>query len=119
MNDPLLRKIQKFILEKPKRMFMGCWIADDVTIDAYGLIEPDCGTVACIGGLAQILSRSRKKGGQELLQLDEDQANSLFFVSAWPDQFRLPLFRCKRQSFAYAQVVSDRIDRFIETKGRE
>lgn len=123
MNTELLRKVQKHILEEPKRVHMSRFVFDQDEMDEYRLKPPACGTVACIGGWAAILGGKKESAGDSvsgaLLDINFGEGERLFYRSAWPTKFSERLDRAKPQTEAYAQVVSDRIDHFIETGGQE
>jgi hypothetical protein len=136
MNVKLLRRIQAHILAEPKRVWMGIWCKfgesgahvyiDDDFDDSGGLLEiemPSCGTVACISGWAALLSGARgideQIGRWDLLGIDAQRADRLFYSSLWPEDLRDKLELAEPQSQEYAQIVADRIDVFIKTKGRE
>ena len=57
INVKLLKRICRAILHEPRRLDMYGWIYDD-DIHHMGCDAP-CGTAACIGGFAVILSRTR------------------------------------------------------------
>jgi hypothetical protein len=138
MNVELLRKIQAHILAEPKRVWMGTWcmfgelgecvpVHDGVDDDGFTeLLEiemPSCGTVACISGWAALLSGYTGAYTQadrgDLLGIDPQRADRLFYSSSWPEDLRDRLELAAPQSQEYAQIVADRIDVFIKTKGRE
>jgi hypothetical protein len=124
MNVELLRKVQKHILEEPKRVDMDVWTKSGepgttTTICGFDVVFPSCGTVGCIWGWAAQLA-----GGNYLqldywnvLSIDYDKANNLFHPNQWPKKFREALEKTEPQSVEYAQVICDRIDYFIDTDG--
>lgn len=112
----LLRRVQKHIKEEKNR-WSWSW--------GFESTESPCGTKACIGGWTVILSHSEKEiqrltnenrlwtllgcstDARDILGLDQDQANRLFFQ--WPEQF-------------WGLEASDavkRIDFFIKTDGTD
>jgi hypothetical protein len=114
MNVELLRKIAAVIQEKPAEFDMG----------DFRTLKP-CGTAYCIGGWAHILSGgdpelASEKTGRKALGISGDEAERLFFVTdedsgGWPEEFR-------GESNAWEptpQQAAARIERFIETGGRE
>lgn len=131
LNVKLLRKIQKHILEEPKRFMMGGVI---VTAEPgkyytdYGIDWriPKCGTVACIGGWALLLSNVRTHDlcdAAELLGFDiEDgfspDASKLFNVGGWPSKFAAKWMDAKTPRVR-AKIAVARIDHLIATKGAE
>lgn len=54
----LLSDIAAYILEEPKRVYMGDWVITnmDEIRDEFGVEGPECGTVGCIAGNALLLS---------------------------------------------------------------
>lgn len=58
MNVKLLRKVQKHILEEPRRIDMGLWgAAQSPVLGDDPRYVPACGTAGCIAGWAIILSQ--------------------------------------------------------------
>jgi hypothetical protein len=141
VNTELLLKVKAHILEEPKRVYMDNWRVEcapggNVWVWASSnkgealLIAPSCGTIGCISGWMYMLAPEEKKlnwtdglfSGAErhdLLEVDLVTGQRLFYSANWPDEFQDRLRGAELQSLAYAQVVADRIDRFIETEGRE
>lgn len=129
LNVKLLRKIQKHILAEPKRFIMGWWNEKSSPGEPLNDFEmcstiPKCGTAACIGGWALILSgenpdlmRSVSKAAGALLGIENDAANRLFDSYAWPNRFRR--FRELKSPAARVKVAVARIDHFIKTNGAE
>lgn len=147
MNVRLLRRIQKQILKEPKQFDIDTWFA----IDSHA---PNCGTTACIAGWAIALSKKqtplvaaksiRKNFGRpsilllswsqakdiepkarRALELTPAQAERLFHIGGWPDEFvnRHHENRDHEDDYHWvkhkATVAADRIDHFIATKGAE
>jgi hypothetical protein len=138
VNIELLRRVQAHILAEPKRMYMFAWLIGPSQFDDEGhynngqngdtLNAPACKTVACIRGWAYQLTNTSLPLGEyycyysssdPILELTREQCDRLFFVTCWSAEFQDRLDATQLQSQEYAQVVSDRIDRFIETEGRE
>lgn len=129
MNIRLLRRIQKVILEEPKRIRMGTWVTKHHEIPLEQL--PACNTIACIAGWAVSLKEKRlaeqleriwldvEDRACEALELKTQSADKLFYSTRWPEKFQARLGRCKEGSRPYAKVVSDRIEHFITTKGMD
>lgn len=130
MNTKLLLEIKQDILEHPKRFRMDKFV---VAIDS---IAP-CGTAACIAGFAVIRNQERwwrgwaktgrkliNKGENvqilagQLLGLDEEQEERLFFTEYWPDKFREAYGMAETREHS-AEIAAQRIDHFIATKGQE
>lgn len=113
LNVRLLRRIERHILEEPKRMSMKFWrITDPDIIKIQNLAVPPCGTVACVRGWADEIS-----GGfhGDALGLSDDQKVLLFYTEEWPDHFNQRIYRLKPQTFRYARCVVDRIEHLIRT----
>jgi hypothetical protein len=141
INVKLLRRIQKHILAEPRRYNQNATI---IKAEPGAKVRPDrgedvnivpaCGTVACIGGWADILGAARGAKIREfsfdrarkLLGLDEDQGIRLFdYITdetrpwlTWPDQFTDAYLAAKTPR-GRARVAVRRIDHFIATKGVE
>ena len=136
MNTRLLRKVAKHIAEEPRRFQMGTWyqsasmqdqVVEYSTKSSANTHDfPQCGTAACIGGWACILSGVTRKSvlddaeakAKKLLNLDSDSAFSLFSVRAWPSRFRDRYLSAKNPA-ARVRVAVARIEHFIKTKGAE
>jgi hypothetical protein len=142
MNVKLLRTIQRHILAEPKRFRMLDWIEKQTPTDPTYIADdservsfPKCGTVACIGGWAVLLSKKKpSETGYEgyraakILGLNRptgiiDRAASvdserLFFTDVWPIDFAVK-FRLAKTPEGRARIAAKRIDHFIATKGAE
>jgi len=137
MNVRLLRKIQKHILEEPKRFKMSSWVTrkEDGNETAYDTEVANvkewkfakCGTAACIGGWAIILSGKLERARDtcnygrmagKLLEIDHPSENLLFGLCSWPEEYRDKFVNAKTLR-ARAQAAVARIDHFIKTKGAE
>lgn len=141
-----LRRVQKHVLDEPKRVDMSDWLnirEKDMMGPQYDNYFPECGTVGCIGGWVAALASPRpqsiadagkyaaKKLGIKFTQqgewdgngvfipAEQGAANRLFFVEEWPQRFIDQLLHHRRQTLGYARVVSKRIDHFIKTDGAE
>jgi hypothetical protein len=126
MNVKLLRKIQKHILEEPKRYDQNVWLAEGAPQNGFAT----CGTMACIGGWAQILGSKRKPravsrvNAMRLLGIDRAQAWRLFDSIAgvpedmWPRKFSAAYVKAKTD-LGRARAAVRRIDHFIKTRGAE
>ena len=102
MNVELLRRVEQHILEEPRRLHMEGWYYSIEDREPYSS-EPPCGTAACIAGWAQLLEAGWAPGelaydvvgddstahdrGQEALDLDDAEAEALFYTSNWPEPF--------------------------------
>jgi len=105
----LLRKVKQHILEDPERIAMGVWRIEERGIaNRYGLEIPSCGTVACIAGWTEILSRQPPSHeASDILGITDEQSGELFYDR--------PLLQAhNEQTPAHARTVADHIDRFIE-----
>jgi hypothetical protein len=144
INVKLLKQICRAILHEPRRLDMYGWIYDE---EIHGMAcSAPCGTAACIGGFAVILSRTRSlankpwkkavqscladaasnsefrddaiaRAAQKLLGLTHAQADRLFAPSNWPEEF-VHVYENGRSSAKRAKAAVDRIKLFIETNGR-
>lgn len=119
MNVELLQKVKAHILEEPKRLFMPVVLHCNMS-DVPEVRKPPCGTMACIAGWACLLKGVphldvHSSVAQELLEISESQAQRLFFglseeyKKAWDGS----------GSAEEAELIAARIDRFINTEGRE
>lgn len=116
----LLLKIKDLILEKPDTINMYHWhqrgnyIPDDAQ---------DCGTVHCIAGYAQVLTKRFGEDpefvGKTALGLTNDEAVRLFLLREWPGHFQCDYEKYFASTPESAKVVADRIDHFIATNGQE
>lgn len=135
----LLRKVQKAILEEPKRINMKFWgrkygkdiVAVREGSASYQHYIPPCGTIGCIAGWGAVLGTksAMKMNTKEfaefiytaddrmirLSKLSYEQANRLFYNDNWPARFENKLRRYNTGTPQYAKVVSDRIEHFILT----
>jgi hypothetical protein len=132
LNVKLLRRIQKHILEEPRRFIMRTFVIkgepeNEIWSDGFNNRQklPACGTAACIAGWAAILGGAklrRDKHGEinywspakRLLGLGYSQSEALFNSTQWPPAFK------ERYSFAKepterAKIGAERIEHFIKT----
>lgn len=133
----LLRKVQKFLLEEPRRFDM----REGIT-QAHSLVtileQPPCGTACCIAGAMYAIDKklnlnSTKVGWFEIsmhiinLGLERDFSKKLFYVSGvhddvipgvngWPEDFAV-LYRNAKTAYERALIGVARIERFIATDG--
>jgi hypothetical protein len=134
MNVELLRKVEKHILEEPKRLYMRSWIVREdharVLITHVGETRgfAQCGTAACIAGWAVLLSHENTENelrlgmdvyyeARTLLGLNTHEADRLFDPIGWPRMFDAGT-RDDGSEIA-AETTVERIEHFIETGGRE
>jgi hypothetical protein len=117
VNGKLLQRIKKHILEDPKRLDMGMFLArKEQHPGAYKY--PACGTVGCIAGWACVLSKENltrsdeiEQRAAELLGLTPIQAARLFYSGSGMGH--------KAQSRKMARSVAKIIDTFIATEGAD
>lgn len=109
----LMSDIKQYILEEPKRIFMGLWIMDtpEAIKRELGVQGPACGTVGCIAGNAMVLTRRplTRIGlpARELLGGDnEDLQDSLY------DLFHGYEVKANYGTKKYARIVAKRIEGF-------
>jgi hypothetical protein len=132
LNVRLLRKIQRHILEEPKRFIMGDVIVREdpgveILDDELIWKMPKCGTAACIAGWALLLSGKRGSDmskAAKLLGIEDpdtegyDGDSALFYTSKWPAKF-YNAWNVAKSNKARARVAVRRIEHFIKTKGKE
>lgn len=131
LNVKLLRRIQKHILEEPRRFFMDWFIAKGtpgkkdfkVTTDAWrggwdlAKSVPACGTAACIAGWVNLFT-GHKPNAYELarkeLGITKNQAIQLFNSGLWPEPYDLRYEHAKTPR-RRASIACKRIEHFIKT----
>lgn len=124
MNIELLREVQAQLREEGN-VDMHTWYRKHDL--ARGDLPSSCGTVGCIAGWAVILKEKEHithpatltsagkvaEVGTKLLGINPEQGSRLFYVTHWPEEWRLrykaAMIGCER-----AKVVHDYIDYFIE-----
>ena len=81
LNVPMLRKVQKHILSEPRRLDMETW-TELLTDEEKKLpSSPPCGTVGCIGGWTNILSKTLGDiQAAEVLGITQDEKECLFYT---------------------------------------
>jgi len=112
-NKELARKIRDHILAEPLRLNMRSWVIKRGDFDHlfdWGREEEyaSCGTAACIGGWAELLSGEYVGAGAELLGLDTDEEAELFY--RW---FHSPEYR-KATVAQRAQMAARKINKLFE-----
>lgn len=133
LNVPLLREIQKRILEEPTAFFMHAWIARrGFSIDWYPddrgsrVSFPSCGTVGCIAGTACLIMEQRgvipklsvsdgdkiREEARKLLGLDSSEIG-LFYLGDWDKQIGEEYMAAKTAE-CRAVAASKQIDLLIE-----
>lgn len=132
LNVKLLEKVKKHIKKEPRRLNMSEWnqvavpgryINTDAEKGFFSRLKltkrtaPPCGTVGCIAGWATMLSGVSEipidDAAIELLGINEEAAQELFFMGSWPRPFRI-LYRAAKSSRERASITCKRIDAFIE-----
>lgn len=136
MNTKLLRKIQKQIIKYPKAFLMESFV-EPMEFDK----DHPCGTAACIAGWACILEKDKLpqkqqfnlqnqisgkiseydagsfdfyRYGREFIEISKDQADKLFDVTSWPEQFWEPYYSGNSDA-KNAKIAVERIEHFIKT----
>jgi len=134
-NVKLLRRIKKLILANPNLLDMQLFM-EKVTPDKHNI----CGTTACIAGWTCILEKEKLPvpqqiklykfmqleyfhnfsfhlNGAKLLNITNSQANRLFFLHKWPEQFRVKYDEWGEEKGYVernAEVTAKRIEYFIK-----
>jgi hypothetical protein len=127
LNIKLLRKVQKFLLEEPRRFDMGDWLQPASLADV--IERPPCGTACCIAGAAYILEHRLNPNeinfsqinpsvvhmdAMGILGLDYRMMDGLFYASRWPDEFRDAYYHA-RTPLERAKAGVARIEHLIKT----
>ena len=113
MNVELLEKVKTAILADASHFDMRYFAAKSV---------PGCGTVMCIAGHAlhigkgltieQIIYGKPFFDAKELLGITDEQAESLFILSFWPDDLVDKWYEANFEQ--KSKLAGERIDRFIK-----
>lgn len=125
LNVKLLRRIQRHILEEPRRFQMlrlAIFDIPGVEIHIGGghtHLMPECGTAQCIAGWANTLSNKSPIGRPGLVRAarligiarDDDK---LFYDSDWPEPFKSRYAACKTAR-GRAKAGVARIEHLIKT----
>jgi len=120
MNRKLLLKVRERILADAQAFNMQ-------TFEGMTYLDGGCKTTHCIAGYVVLESELTDKRVEEirqqvtwdvsaenLLRITEEQADSLFFVDAWPVDFRVH-YAVAQSATEMATVAVKRIDHFLET----
>ncbi len=114
MNRKLLKQVQEKIREKPAVFDMDQWFG-----------ENECGTTACIAGHAwEISNRDHRlfslTGVKNLLNINSEQTERLFFVYNWPDDMADIYYDAMvdEDYQTASEVAIARIELFINTRGK-
>ena len=136
LNVRLLRKIQRYIMEEPRRFMMRGIIARgtpgktdwDFHWSDIAHRVPPCGTAACIAGWTNLLTGASQGDESDLTRARERLGitspiaryapDPLFDLQAWPEPFRSRYSKAANPK-RRAQIAAERIDHFIKTKGAE
>ena len=145
MNITLLRNIQSVILEQPLRLNMYDWIEESsrspcgtvgciaghaVLIDTLKKAHKTFKDKKFLKSILPDLRRSYiSKDAAKLLGLTKKQASKLYFVADWPEPFKTDYYEIiheddypnaemitKKSREKLAQITSNRIEYFIDTK---
>ncbi len=136
INVRLLRRIQKHILEEPRRFFMSGvfiyarnqkhWKRKTIghSDTSPSPVMPPCKMAACIAGWANILTGHASEGlihAAKILGLSyipdgdrESLANRVFIAGYWPRPF-WSRYKNARTTRGRARVAVDRIEHLIKT----
>jgi hypothetical protein len=142
----LLRKVQKFLIDEPRRFNMRFGIMDinefsDITRDVDMMLgEPPCGTACCIAGAAYVVATNKKLNHTSIdwdeimagvkesakVNFQSDIFHKLFYTKAnhnlfdgmWPE-FYNDMYVAAKTPLERACVGVARIEHFIATDGRE
>lgn len=126
MNIPLLLKVKQAILEHPNRFDMNWFIGPNMN---WFIGPTHCETTACIGGWSVAIAKyeadlelanikiysgdlSCREQAQIELGLTHDQAEKLFHVENWPEEFQELYYNTEGEK-GVAQLAVDYIDYFI------
>lgn len=122
MNIALLEKIKLAIMAEPQLFDMAHFIKPHYELTTKGYKQ--CGTSACIAGLAWILSGQKEEGGvypeetaRAALDITSAEAKRLFHVSNWPILIRRKYYDVVDNKVRDAEIACERIDYFIQTNG--
>lgn len=102
----VLGRVVEFVLADPRRINMNDWYVRSVEVDGVELNddEPDCGTVACVGGwISQLTGMSYSL----VVGLDYDERGDLFHYFPNPAQHGMPGTR------EYAKEVARHVRAFM------
>lgn len=139
MNVELLQRVKQHILDEPLRLEM----VEGLKFRAPGtqrrvhcaneeyVPTPACGTIGCIAGWACILGDKTfadahpgdpcwgtvRERAEELLQIPTSSSR-LFRVNWWPEDLFNRYEHAETQQ-ERAEILAERIERYIKTRGRE
>lgn len=112
----LMSDIRAYILEEPKRVYMGEWIIKghqniEDKLDVQG---PACGTVGCIAGNAVLLANAGTGGDIATRALDLLSGNNFDLEDVLDRLFHATYVDADYGTEKYAQIVAKRIASFQE-----
>lgn len=111
----LMSDIKAYILEEPKRVWMGDWVIEDmdeIKTD-FGVEGPACGTVGCIAGNVKILTGNLGKMiSTQRLAMDVLGGGSNDLEDDLYDLFHETHVDAKYGTKKYARIVAKRIEEF-------
>lgn len=124
LNVKLLRKIERHILEEPRRFMMSRFYAygqpgQPFVAPYFDLAPtvPECGTAACIAGWANILTGHDRIAdswnAEQLLGLTDEQGQRLFLIGCWPNPFKAR-YRLAKTPKTRAKIAAERIEFLIK-----
>lgn len=132
LNVRLLRKIQRHILEEPRRFAMSISALHGepgTALDNYCFSDgdepgtfPACGTVGCLAGWANILTGARKGNEDSIARAAKQigvkstpswEDHPLFFAPNWPAPFARKYRKAKTPK-TRAKIASARIEYLIK-----
>jgi hypothetical protein len=133
LNVKLLRRIQKYIMEEPRRFLMDAWgikarsqkewkrkteyCEGQPKFEDASDNMPPCGTAACIAGTANLLTGGKKLSADvraaKQIGLSKLQAENLFYKFNWPARFEVRYDSAKTPK-ARAKIACQRIDHLIK-----
>ena len=123
----MLRKVQKFLMEEPKRFNMYEGIADSLGLRGQ-LDQPPCGTACCIAGAMFIIDTGMplnrtsvswtKVLDSVVKKYFKSNWSALFYTDNWPMLYRIAYANTKIP-LERACIGVARIEHFIATDGRE
>lgn len=132
MNVERLRHAVEHMKEEPRRANMNEWriVLDTLEINHYaearGYLKPPCGVIGCLAGWGAQLYAEEPEVKRELRTVDQgraafalthSQADRLFALMEWPDNFRHALREVDEGTPEYVAVIADRVEHFILTGG--
>lgn len=139
MDKVLIRTITERIVADSRRFDMSLWASNDT----YGVAP--CGTTFCFAGetVASVLPEVEffadftfawqnqafeyASVARVMLDLTPSQADRLFYVRSWPEQFRDAYAAARygssesivKRRARMADILAKRVEHFIKTNGRE